>query len=83
MADILVNLCVPTISKNYDVFLPATVAINRLMPMLISGVIEVSEKAYFSSGCEVLFSVEQNMVFQPNCCLADYNIGDGASLILL
>ena len=45
MTDILVNLCVPTISKNYDVFLPATVTINRLMPMLISGVIEASEKA--------------------------------------
>ena len=83
MTDILVNLCVHTISKNYDVFLPATVTINRLMPMLISGVIEASEKAYFSSGCEVLISVEQNMVFQLNCCLADYNIGDGASLILL
>lgn len=83
MTDILVNLCVPTISKNYDVFLPTTIAISRLMPMLISGVIEVSGKAYFSSGCEVLISVEQNMVFQLNCCLADYNIEDGASLILL
>ena len=83
MGKILVNLAVPAISDSFDIFVPSDLAIHKLIPVIADGVRDITDRRYNSSSCEMLMRLEPALLLNPQNTLGDYDIHDGAKLMLL
>ena len=80
---ILVNVKVPAISQQYDVLLPSSLRIKRVIPLIVKIVVELSNHRYVSSGQESLCSVEKNTVLREQETLESYGIQNGSHLVIM
>ena len=83
MEEILVNVEVPSIQENYDIFVPADLQIAVLADVLANGVRELTNGRYGRSGKEMLLRLAPDILLDPEKRLRDYGVGDGARLMLL
>lgn len=83
MGQVLINLQVPAVNVNYDLFAPDEAAIKDIVPLLAKGVSDMSNGNYCISGMEQLASREPDRLLNPRKSLADYGISDGSVLMLL
>lgn len=83
MQRILIGLFVPAVNKHYDVFVPTGLDLRSLSDLLSNGVAELSDGRYSPSRLEMLTLKEPETLLRPDRCLDDYNIEDGAELILI
>ena len=80
---ILVNVSVPSMSKQYDVFIPENVRIQTAIYMLCEAIEELSNHRFVSSKQECLCSVDKNILLRKNATLAQYGIQNGDHLMLI
>ena len=80
---ILVNVRIPSISQEYDVFIPSSLRIKRVIPLLAKTVEDLSNHIYVSSGNESLCSVEKNMLLREHETFKSYGIQNGEHLMLM
>ena len=52
--DILINLAIPALSKNYDMLMPDFLTVRELLPLIVKAVEDLSERSYHASGGEIL-----------------------------
>lgn len=52
--DILINLAIPALSKNYDMLMPDFLTVRELLPLIVKAVEDLSERRYHASGGEIL-----------------------------
>lgn len=83
MEKILINLEVPSVKKNFDVFVPPDLEIKELCGVLSNGVYELCNGRYGISGNEMLIRVVPPALLNPEKSLMEYCVNDGAKLILL
>ena len=79
----LIHLRVPSIRREYDVWMPQDVQIRTVCQVLADGIREMSEGLYCCSDKEMLIKPENEWLLNPEKCLMDYDIADGDELILL
>jgi len=80
---ILVSLAVPAISERYDVLLPNTVRIKKLVTMIAETVEILSNQRYIATGNEYLCFEEKNIQLIPNSTLEHYGIQNGSHLMII
>lgn len=80
---ILVNVAVPAINENYDMFIPDCIGIRELIALIAQAVEEASSKKYVSSGNELLCHKRKNMLLSGEVTPDAYDIENGDSLILI
>ena len=80
---ILVNVFVPAISEQFDVFIPKNVCLQTVINMLCETIEELSNHRFISSKQECLCSVDKNILLRKNATLAQYGIRNGDHLILI
>lgn len=83
MEKILINLSVPSVQENYDVFVPSDLEIGTLVCVLASGVQDLCNGRYSISEKEMLIRTSPDAVLNPNKTLSDYDIDDGTRLVLI
>ena len=80
---VLVCLEVPSVNQKYDMFVPMDLDIATLIEVLADSVEDMSNGRYSKSGRETLLCVSPRLVFNPANILDDYNVSDGAHLLLI
>lgn len=83
MEKVLISLSVPAISSNNDVYIPDFLPVYEVIQLLITGIKELSNYRYISSGNEVLCSQEKNSVLSYSKSLKQCGVVNGEHLILL
>ena len=83
MEDLLVNVEVPSIQENYDIFVPSGLQIALLTDVLANGVLELTNGRYQKSGMEMLMRLDPDVLLDPGKTIEDYHIENGARLMLL
>ncbi len=83
MDKLLINLYVPAVGESYDLFAPEDLEIGTLATLLANSVHELDNGRYGPSGQEMLIRRAPEQLLHPRRTLQDYNIRDGAQLILL
>ena len=80
---ILVNVFVPAISERYDILVPDDLRIRTVVGLIASGVEDLSDGNYISSGEECLCSVEKDILLRENTTLKNYGIQNGDHLMIM
>ncbi len=80
---LLLNISIPAIGENYDIFVPSNLRIRSVITLIADACETLSNHLYVSSGEERLCSVEKNIVLKSSSTLDQYGIQNGAHLMLI
>ncbi len=83
MEKTLINLYVPSIKEEYDIFVPMNIQIADLMAALTEGVRSMSNERYSISGDEVLVRTEPNAVLDPHKTMYECAVTNGLRLVMI
>ena len=83
MNKVLVKICVPATGESYDMFVPVDVPIKDVSRVMASGVSELTNGRYLSSGLEQICLREPTGIFNPSLTLMDYGVQNGMSPYLI
>ena len=83
MNKVLIEICVPATGDHFDIFAPVDVPVNALRDVIASGIVEITNGRYATSGCERLCLKEPSGLLDPSLSLKDYGIKDGMQLLLI
>ena len=83
MNKVLIELHVPAIYTQFDIFAPIDVPIKDLKGILTNGIVEITNGKYIASECEQLCLKEPTGLLNPSLTLQDYGIKDGMQLYLI
>lgn len=80
---VLVSLAIPEVDKNYDVYLPINKKIGNIINLLNKAISELTDGEYVLSNSNVLYNTITKEKYPSDILLANTNIRNGTSLILL
>lgn len=80
---VLVSISIPEIDIVYDVYLPINKKIGNIINLLNKTISELTDGEYELSKCNSLYNVDTKEKYQSDVLLANTNIRNGSSLILL
>lgn len=80
---VLVQLFVPEIDKDFEVYLPINKKIGNVINLLNKAVYELSNEEFALSEKNVLYNVETKERYASDVLLFNTNIRNGTQLILL
>ncbi|MBR2877001.1 MAG: hypothetical protein IKC01_07675 [Clostridia bacterium] len=62
---LLLNICVPALGQNYDIFVPKTLRVKAVVSLVAETRENLFGHLYASSGEEWICSVDKNIVLKP------------------
>ncbi len=80
---VLVSISIPEIDQKFDVYLPINKKIGNIINLLNKAVSELTNGEYIISNSNSLYNVTTKEKYLPDVLLANTNIRNGSSLILL
>ena len=80
---VLVNLVVPELGTNYDIFLPVNKKIGNIIILLNKAVNELSGGIFPISDKNKLYNIDTKKVYSPNILLLSTDIRNGTKLLLI
>ncbi len=80
---VLVNLIVPEIDRNFDLYLPINKKIGNIINLLNKTISEISNGEYKESITDILYNVTTGERYYPDVLLVNTNIRNGTKLVLL
>ncbi|MBQ3356043.1 MAG: hypothetical protein IJG45_02870 [Oscillospiraceae bacterium] len=83
MEKIMIHITIPAIQVELDAFVPPDVEISRLTETMVEGIRELSNGRFGISGKELLMSQGPELLLNPQSTLEQYNLQDGARLVLI
>lgn len=83
MKKLLVEIIVPAINEQFDVFIPRDVLIKELNTIVAEGVAEMTNGKYIVSGYEQLCLEEDSLLLNPLMTLSEYSVNNGMKLFLI
>ena len=79
----MVNLIVPEIDRNFDLYLPINKKIGNIINLLNKTISEISNGEYKESITDILYNVTTGERYYPDVLLVNTNIRNGTKLVLL
>lgn len=83
MEKVLINLSVPALEQQYDLFVPQDVPIKKVIEIVVNGICDLSNNRYQTSGIEMLMTDRYDLPLRPDHYLFEYGIRDGEVLYLI
>ena len=80
---VLVNLLVPEIGNNFDVFLPVNKKIGNIIILLNKALNELTGGDYKLDSNNLLYNVETKKIYEFDVLLANTDIRNGTKLLLI
>lgn len=83
MDKIIIRLIVPTISREFDMYIPVSITISELTNLMIKAVEDITNKRYVSSGNEILCLKEKNTMLIQEAMVQSYGIQNGDHIVMI
>lgn len=80
---VLVELIVPEIDKNYEIYLPINKKIGNIINLLNKAVFELSNGEFLKSNTNSLYNVDTLEKYSSNVLLINTSIRNGSRLVLI
>ncbi len=80
---ILIQLYVPLIEKNYDLYIPINKYIGTIKKLIEEGLLELSNNAYIIKEDTNLYSKETGKVYDVNQKVRETDLKNGSRVILI
>lgn len=80
---ILVELEIPLIEKEYDLFIPINKKVGTIKFLIEQALVELTENAYIIRDDTNLFSKDTGMMYDVNDTVRDTDLKNGSRIILL
>jgi hypothetical protein len=80
---ILIELYVPLIEKNYDLYVPINKKIGTIKNLIEEGLVELTDNAYAIKPDTNLYSKETGQVYDVNQNVRDTDLVNGSRIILI
>ena len=83
MNKILIELNVPLIGKNFDVFIPTNRKLNRILKLLKKSINDLSDGAYPIDYESILCDYSSGQIYELDKTIKELNIRNGSKIIIL
>lgn len=83
MENIVAEVFVPCCNQHFDFSLPVRMNVDELIKAMIQALKDNGHPVAFDDAGTLLCSVDHSMILKPNETLADQQIRDGSSLMLV
>lgn len=80
---VLVELIVPEIDKNYEIYLPINKKIGNIINLLNKAIFELSNGEFLKSNTNSLYNVDTLEKYSSNVLLINTSIRNGSRLVLI
>ena len=83
MNKVLVKLYVPTIGKEYDIWIPLNRRIYKVIILLVKGIKELTDGEYAPTKLPELYDKKTGKIYDINLTVGESTIRNGAEIILI
>lgn len=83
MDKLIINLKVPAICEQYEIWIPISIKIDDLVKLLAESVRELSKERYICTNEELLCFERKKIVLAGNKMLREYGLKNGDCLIMM
>lgn len=83
MSKILVNLYIPSIGQNFDIYLSPELKVKEALPLLESTASVMSNYYYVPSGSKFVCWKEKDILLDEEQSFLDYGVSNGDHLLLI
>lgn len=83
MEKVLVNIYVPFIEKEYELFIPVNRKISIIKKLICKSIVELSDNNYRVNNTISLSNKENNYIYADDDFVIDTDIRNGTKLILM
>ncbi len=80
---ILIEVYVPSIEKEYDIFVPVNKRIGTIKEIIEKGIIDLTDQVYKTSDATNLYSKDTGNIYDVNIKLIDTDLKNGSRIILI
>lgn len=80
---ILIELEIPLIEKEYDLFIPINKKVGTIKSLIEQALVELTENAYIIKEDSNLFSKDTGIMYDVNDTVRDTDLKNGSRIILL
>lgn len=80
---ILIELYIPLIEKNYDLYIPINKKIGTIKKLIEQGLVELTDKAYRIKKDTNFYSKETGKIYDVNETVRDTDLKNGSKIILI
>ena len=80
---ILIELYIPLIEKNYDLYIPINKTIGTIKKLIEEGLEDLTDEAYKSKENTNLYSKETGKIYDVNLTVRETDLKNGSKVILI
>lgn len=80
---ILIELEIPLVEKEYDVFIPINKKIGTIKSLIESSLVELTDNAYFPRDDSNFYSKDTGLIYDVNQTVRNTDLKNGSRIILI
>lgn len=80
---ILLEVYIPLIEKEYDVFIPVSKRIGTIKKLIERGIVDLADDGYIIKDDTNLYSKETGLIYDVNLKVIDTDLKNGSRVILI
>ncbi len=80
---ILIELYIPLIEKNYDIYIPVNKKVGTIKELIEKALVEITDNAYIIKDSSNFYSKETGQIYDVNQTVRDTDIVNGSRIILV
>ena len=80
---ILIEIFIPLIEKNYDIYIPVNKKIGTIKNLIENALVELTDNAYIIKDDTNLYSKETGEIYNVNSTVRETDIKNGSRIILI
>lgn len=80
---ILIELEIPLVEKQYDVFIPINKKIGTIKSLIEASLVELTDNAYFPRNDSNFYSKDTGLIYDVNQTVRNTDLKNGSRIILI
>lgn len=80
---ILLEIYIPSIEKEYDIFIPVSKRVGTIKELIENGIMELTDNSYIKLEDTNLYNKENGSIYDVNLKVIDTDLQNGSRLILI
>lgn len=80
---ILIELYIPLIEKNYDIYIPVNKKIGTIKKLIEEGLVELTDNSYVIKEDSNFYSKESGLIYDVNKSVRETDLKNGSRIILI
>lgn len=80
---ILIELYIPVIEKNYDLYIPINKKIGTIKKLIEDGLVDLTDNAYIIKESTNFFSKETGEIYDVNKTVRETDLKNGSRIVLI